>query len=128
MGSRKKFNENGVISFSNLTVNDNQIYLDEEYAKKSFFGKKVVHGMLVASLFSKIFGKVFPGEGSIYLKQDLKFIAPIFIGDTILAQIKLEKLNLKKIDGIFDCLCTNQDDKNVIIGSATVRFPSNYSL
>ena len=41
----KKFNENDVISFSNLTGDDNRIHLDEEYAKKSFFGKKVVHGM-----------------------------------------------------------------------------------
>ena len=124
----KKFNENDVISFSNLTGDDNRIHLDEEYAKNSFFGKRVVHGMLVASLFSKIFGKVFPGEGSIYLKQEVKFIAPVFIGDTILAKVKLEKFNPKKLDGIFDCLCTNQDGKNVIIGSATVRFPSNYSL
>ena len=128
MGIRKNFNENDVISFSNLTGDDNRIHLDEEYAKKSFFGKKVVHGMLVASLFSKIFGKVFPGEGSIYLKQEVKFIAPVFIGDTILAKVKLEKFNPKKLDGIFDCLCINQNDKNVIIGSATVRFPSNSSL
>ena len=128
MGIRKNFNENDVISFSNLTGDDNRIHLDEEYAKKSFFGKKVVHGMLVASLFSKIFGKVFPGEGSIYLKQEIKFIAPVFIGDTILAKVKLEKFNPKKSDGIFDCLCINQNDKNVIIGSATVRFPSNDSL
>ena len=81
----KKFNQNDVISFSNLTGDDNRIHLDEGYAKKSFFDKKVVHGMLVASLFSKIFGKVFTGEGSIYLKQELKFIAPVFIGDTISA-------------------------------------------
>ena len=78
----KKFNENDVISFSNLTGDDNQIYLGEEYVKKSFFGKKVFHGMLIASLFSKIFGKFFPREGSIYLKQYLKFIAPVFIGRT----------------------------------------------
>ena len=124
----KNFNENDVISFSNLTGDDNRIHLDEEYAKNSFFGKRVVHGMLVASLFSKIFGKVFPGEGSIYLKQEVKFIAPVFIGDTILAKVKLEKFNPKKLDGIFDCLCTNQNNENVIIGSATIRFPSNYSL
>ena len=91
----KKFNENDVISFSNLTGDDNRIHLDEEYANKSFFGKKVVHGTLVASLFSKIFGKVFPGEDSIYLKQEIKFIAPVFIGDTILGQVKLKKFNPK---------------------------------
>lgn len=126
--TEKKFSERDVILFSNLTGDDNRIHLDEEYAKKSIFGEKVVHGMLVASLFSKIFGKVFPGEGSIYLKQEIKFIAPIFIGDTILAQVKLEKFNSKKLDGVFYCFCTNQDDKNVIIGSATVRFPSNYLI
>lgn len=126
--TEKKFSERDVILFSNLTGDDNRIHLDEEYAKKSIFGEKVVHGMLVASLFSKIFGKVFPGEGSIYLKQEIKFIAPVFIGDTILAQVKLEKFNSKNLDGVFYCFCTNQDDKNVIIGSATVRFPSNYLI
>ena len=70
--TEKKFSERDVILFSNLTGDDNRIHLDEEYAKKSIFGEKVVHGMLVASLFSKIFGKVFPGEGSIYLKQEIK--------------------------------------------------------
>ena len=52
------------MSFSELTGDNNRIHLDEEYAKESFFGKRVVHGMLVASLFSRIFGKVFPGEGA----------------------------------------------------------------
>ena len=61
----KKFNEQDVISFSKLTGDNNRIHLDEEYAKKSFFGRRVVHGMLVAGLFSRIFGKIFPGEGSI---------------------------------------------------------------
>tara|TARA_B100001559_G_scaffold315024_1_gene316262 strand:- start:19 stop:423 length:405 start_codon:yes stop_codon:yes gene_type:complete len=124
----KKFNEQDVISFSKLTGDNNRIHLDEEYAKKSFFGKRVVHGMLVASLFSRIFGKIFPGAGSIYLKQDIKFIAPVFIGDTIIARVKLKKLNSEKSDGTFHCWCVNQDGKKTILGSATVRFPDTQSL
>ncbi len=124
----KKFNEQDVISFSKLTGDNNRIHLDEEYAKKSLFGKRVVHGMLVASLFSKIFGKIFPGEGSIYLRQEIKFIAPVFIGDTILARVKLEKFNAEKLDGTFYCWCVNQDSEETILGSAKVRFPETLSL
>ena len=124
----KQFNEQDVISFSKLTGDNNRIHLDQEYAKKSFFGKRVVHGMLVASLFSRIFGKIFPGEGSIYLKQEIKFIAPVFIGDTISAKVKLEKFNSKKLDGTFHCWCINQYDEKTILGSATVRFPKTPSL
>ena len=121
----KKFNEQDVISFSKLTGDNNQIHIDEEYAKKSYFGRRVVHGMLVASLFSRIFGNVFPGKGSIYLKQELKFIAPVFIGDIILASVKLEKFNSEKLDGTFDCWCVNQDGEKTILGSAIVRFPDS---
>ena len=54
----KKFNEKDVIEFAKLTGDNNRIHTDLEYAKNSIFGNTVVHGMFVASLFSKVFGKI----------------------------------------------------------------------
>ena len=121
----KKFSEADVTTFSNLTGDNNRIHIDSEYAKESIFGKRVVHGIFVTSLFSKIFGTVFPGEGSIYLEQEVKFIAPVFIGDLITARVILEKFDEIKLKGIFKCLCINQNGDTVIIGNAIIKFPPN---
>jgi len=122
----KKFNEKDVIEFAKLTGDNNRIHTDLDYAKNSIFGGTVVHGIFVASLFSKIFGKIFPGEGSIYLKQDLKFVAPVFVGDKIIARVTLKEFKQKNFNGIFKCICLNQNDEEVVLGSALIKFPKDF--
>jgi 3-hydroxybutyryl-CoA dehydratase len=80
-----------VIDFSNLSGDKNPIHLDEEYSKNSIFGKRIVHGMLISSFFSKIIASDYPGEGSIYLKQDLNFKNPCYINDEIEIVVELDK-------------------------------------
>lgn len=75
--------------FSELIGDRNPIHLDEEYAKKSLFGGRVAHGMLLASYFSKIIAHNYPGEGSIYLSQTIKFIKPCYVGDSVTYVISL---------------------------------------
>ena len=123
----KKFNEKDVIEFAKLTGDNNRIHTDLDYAKNSIFGSTIVHGMFVASLFSKIFGKIFPGEGSIYLKQDLKFVAPVLVGDKITARVTLKEFEQKKSNGIFECICLNQNDEKVVLGSALIKFPKDFT-
>ena len=63
----KAFSSDEVVEFSKLSMDVNPLHLDANYAEKSMFGKRIVHGFLTASLFSAIIGTKFPGEGSIYL-------------------------------------------------------------
>ena len=72
----RRFSREDVELFAKISGDHNPLHLSQEFASKSMFAKPVVHGLLVASLFSAIFGTKFPGEGSIYLSQTLRFEAP----------------------------------------------------
>jgi len=80
-----------VRDYSELSGDENPIHLDDEYSKNSIFGKRIVHGMLLSSFFSKIIATNYPGEGSIYLKQDLNFKNPCYINDEVEIVVELDK-------------------------------------
>ena len=69
--------------FAKLTGDFNPVHMDQEYASKTNFGKRVVHGMLTSSFISTMIGMRIPGKGSLWLSQTLNFLNPTFIGDTI---------------------------------------------
>ncbi|MDH3216297.1 MAG: MaoC family dehydratase [Candidatus Krumholzibacteria bacterium] len=73
--------------FAELTGDQNPIHLDEHYAKACGFPKPIVHGFLSASIFSRIFGMEFPGEGTVYLSQTMSFKAPIFPDEPLAAEM-----------------------------------------
>ena len=83
--------EDMVKDFSELSGDKNPIHLDEEYAKSTIFGKRVAHGMLLSSFFSRLISEVYPGKGSIYLQQNLIFKNPCFINDEIEVIVELDK-------------------------------------
>jgi acyl dehydratase len=74
-----KFTQADVEAFAKCTGDNNPVHLDAAYAAKTMFKKPIMHGMLGASLFSKVFGTLFPGEGTIYLKQSLNFLKPMYV-------------------------------------------------
>ena len=74
-----QFTQENVIQFAKVTGDNNPLHLDAEYASHTRFKRPIIHGMLGASIFSKILGTVFPGEGSIYLKQSLIFVKPMYV-------------------------------------------------
>jgi 3-hydroxybutyryl-CoA dehydratase len=78
-----------VISYSTLIGDKNPIHLDSEYAKQTIFEKPIAHGMLISSFFSKMISETYPGHGSIYLSQNIKFLKPCYIGETINVILKL---------------------------------------
>lgn len=85
-----------VRSFSELTGDKNPIHLDDDYAKHSRFGRRIAHGMLVSSFISTIIATDYPGEGSIYVNQELNFILPCYIGDKLVYRInEIEEENGK---------------------------------
>lgn len=74
-----QFSQEEVNQFAKVTGDKNPVHSDAEYAAKTMFKKPIMHGMLSASLFSKVFGTLFPGEGTIYLKQSLNFLKPMYV-------------------------------------------------
>ncbi len=73
------FSQAEVAAFAQCTGDKNPVHLDAAYAAKTMFKRPIMHGMLSASLFSKVFGTLFPGEGTIYLKQSLNFLKPMYV-------------------------------------------------
>ena len=82
---KKTFTEDDVLDFAKISGDNNPIHLDKKYASESIFGQRVVHGILVTSMFSKIFGTIYPGIGGIYLSQFVKYLKPVFINEQIIA-------------------------------------------
>ena len=74
-----KFSQDEVNRFAEVTGDKNPVHPDAGYAAKSMFKRPIMHGMLSASLFSKVFGTLFPGDGTIYLKQTLNFLKPMYV-------------------------------------------------
>ena len=79
--------EADIILFSGVSGDANPVHMNQKYAEKTRFGGRIIHGMLTASFLSTVIGSRLPGPGSIYLKQNLNFRAPVRIGDTIEAHV-----------------------------------------
>lgn len=118
----KTIEVNDVYNFAGITGDFNPLHINEVAASDSIFGKRVVHGMLVSSLFSTVIGMVMPGLGSIYLSQESSFIKPVFIGDTITAIVTIVSLD-EKNRATLRTEVINQRNERVIIGTAKVILP-----
>lgn len=117
----KMFTENHLLDFSELSQDFNPIHLDSEFAKESIFGRKIVHGMLVASLFSGLLGNKLPGQGSIYLGQTLKFSSPVYLGDEVTATVEVINVRTDKPIVTLRTYCCNADGTIVIDGEAVMK-------
>ena len=110
-----------VVNYAGITGDMNPIHVDAEYAAQSMFGERIAHGMLVAGLISAVLGTQLPGPNSIYLGQDLKFVAPVMIGDTVKVVVTVtEKRDEKRIIKLRTTAC-NQRGEMVIDGNAVVK-------
>jgi 3-hydroxybutyryl-CoA dehydratase len=125
---KKTFSAEDVLMFSKISGDDNPIHLDSKYAEKSIFGKRVVHGVLVTGMISKIFGTQYPGNGTIYLSQNSKFLKPVFVGEEVLAIVTLVEFDDKKNRGVFTTECFNHNNEKVLSGNAIIIFPVSYKL
>jgi acyl dehydratase len=117
----KAFTEKDVIQFANISTDTNPIHLDKNFAADSVFGQRVVHGMLIASLFSALVGVKLPGEGTIYLGQSLNFKAPVFIGEQVTASVEILKIREDKPIVTLGTLCINSEGQTVVDGEAVVK-------
>jgi|LakMenE18May11ns_1017448.scaffolds.fasta_scaffold9935721_4 acyl dehydratase len=116
-----------VNSYASLVGDHNPIHLDEDYAKTTSFGKCIAHGMLLSSFFSTMIASKYPGPGSIYLSQDVKFLKPCYVGETVTIQLDLIE-EVKKTNSTIYKLSTqiiNADNEVLIDGNATVLLKNN---
>ena len=108
----KTFSEEDIRSFTALTLDDNGVHTDPALARRGLFRRPVVHGVLVGSLISSVMGTKLPGHGTVLQDQTIEYLAPVYPGDTITAEVKLtgaeesERYYLGRLEGI----CRNQDD------------------
>ena len=119
----KTISESDVYLFAGITGDFNPAHVDEEYAGKTFFETRVAHGMLTASFISTIVGTMLPGPRSIYVSQEMNFLAPVKIGDTITTTAEVTELLTEKKHVRLKTYCTNQDGIVVIDGQAMVSPP-----
>lgn len=117
----KQFGSEEVMAFAELTLDRNPIHLDESYAKKSLFGERLVHGFLVGSLISAVFGTKLPGDGAIYLHQEMNFRKPVHYGDVITATVTVTNIRKEKSLLYFDTRCENDRGEVVIEGKAILK-------
>ena len=107
-------------AFAEVSQDYNPLHLDEEYAASTRFNGRIAHGMLVASFISGVLGNDFPGSGTVYMGQELKFVHPVRYGDEISVVLKITDMDndTKKIK--LSTICKNQNGKNVIEGYAYI--------
>lgn len=117
----KVFKSDEVVAFAEMSLDKNPIHLDEDYAEHSRFGRRIVHGFLVGSLISAVFGTQLPGEGAIYLHQEMDFRKPVYHNDEITAIVTVTNIRKDKSILYFDTRCENYKGEVVIEGKAVLK-------
>ena len=120
----KTVTETDVYLYAGITGDLNPAHINEEYARGTFFKGRIAHGMLGAGFISAVLGTRLPGPGTIYLSQELKFKAPVRIGDTITATCKVVEKDDAKRKLKLETIVANQEGKVIIEGAALVMLPA----
>ena len=129
LGVKTKFtvqiNESTINEFARISGDCNPLHMDEQYAAKTQFGKRVCHGMLLASFFSRLIGMYMPGKNALYFSQTLNFQTPCFVGDKITIEGKvIDKSQSTRIITI-KTTAYNQVGKCLVDGTAKVIVREN---
>jgi 3-hydroxybutyryl-CoA dehydratase len=119
----KTITETDINDFARVTGDFNPVHLDQAYAEKTIFKGRIAHGALSIGFLSSVMGNMLPGHGTIYLSQEVKFLAPVRIGDTITAKVETIELIPEKNRVKFRTTCINQDGKIVVEGVAWTMPP-----
>ena len=119
----KTISESDVYLYAGVTGDFNPAHIDESYAAKTFFKGRIAHGMLLGGFISAVIGTRLPGPGAIYIRQELNFLAPARIGDTITARVEVAEVLREKKRVVFRTTCTNQEGTLVLDGQALISPP-----
>jgi len=113
-----QFSQANVEIFAQITGDNNPVHLDPIYAAKTPFGKPIVHGFYAGSIFSKVFGTSWPGEGTIYLYQDMSFRAPVYVDCEYIAFFEIMDVQPEKHRATINCQLKDKEGNIVITGQA----------
>ena len=113
---RKTFTDEDVRRFIEITGDTNPLHVDDEFAARTRFGRRIVHGMLTASLFSTIVGTLLPGTGAIYRSQTIRFLLPIYVGDTVIAHFVVRSVDRARHRLEIDAWIENEAGQRAIEG------------
>lgn len=119
----KTITEADILLYAAVSLDTNPVHLNAEAARASVFGERIAHGMLSAGLISAVLGTQLPGPGTLYMRQSLRFAAPVKIGDTVVATVEVTALNPEKKRATLKTVCAVGDEV-VIEGEAYVQVPS----
>ncbi len=115
----KTITEADLLMFAGVSGDTNPIHLDEDFASRTMFESRIAHGMLTASLISTVLGTKLPGPGAIYVSQNLRFLAPVRIADTVIAKVTVAELVPERRRATFATICSVGETK-VLDGEAVL--------
>ena len=115
------YTQEQVVAFAEITGDNNPIHIDSEFAKTTPFGRPIMHGFLSSAVFSKVFGTLFPGEGTIYMSQSMKFRSAMFVDTEYTAIFEVTSHNEEKHSGTISCLIVDSEGKECIVGEALLK-------
>lgn len=118
----KTVTEADIVLFAGISGDTNPVHINEAYAKGTMFKTRIAHGILSAAFISAAFGTRMPGPGSIYVSQNLKFTAPVRIGDTVEAIVTATAIDAEKARVQFETIC-KVGDQVVVKGEAVLMVP-----
>jgi 3-hydroxybutyryl-CoA dehydratase len=114
----KTLTEADVYTFAGVTGDMNPLHVNAVYAAGTLFQRRIVHGMLVASLISTVQATQLPGPGNLYVRQHLEFRAPVFFGDTVTASVEVTAVDTERNRVWLRTDCHNQDRVLVVTGES----------
>src|ERR671919_415937 len=118
----KTITEADLLMFAGVSGDTNPLHLDEEFASRTMFESRIAHGMLTASLVSTVLGTKLPGPGAVYVSQSVRFLAPVRVGDTVVARAVVREIVLEKRRVKLATSC-RVGDKLVLDGEAVLMVP-----
>ena len=121
---RKTVSESDVYAFAGITGDMYGVHVDEEFARTTRFGGRIAHGAMAVGFLSTVVGQIaarVPPPGAVSYRYDLTFTAPIRFGDTIQAEVRVSRKDLKRNEIILDARCSNQRDETVVKGTLILK-------
>ncbi|NOT01580.1 MAG: MaoC family dehydratase [Phycisphaerales bacterium] len=123
----KTITQSDVFAFADASGDYNPLHIDEEYARRSVFQQRIAHGILTAGIISTVLGSEIPGVGTIFVELQIRFLKPVYFGDTVTAVGKvIEIINPKRVRLLV--ACRNDKGQDVAIGNAVVIPPEKTRL